>query len=234
MRCPKRELVWRGGLHTGPERREVLLTGPIEQYQTARASRCSRIRSRRIPACLPPDRHGVRGTQPRSGPAGAMTAPQVEKDTAQRSELLALRSLTGQLGSTCCSVHLAGWFSNPRKPLVTLIRRVLRGSLRSVPRPGCNLEIRHRHPLRNRCTGAATDNPKAFTFAALRTVTAHRRGKSGQVPVGLFQRFLVDCFDGSQESDGCAIWSYPILSSPSSWLGFTATARRRSKMALSA
>jgi len=32
-------------------------------------------------------------------------------------------------------VLLAGWFSNPRKPLVTLIRRVLRGSRRSASRP---------------------------------------------------------------------------------------------------
>lgn len=32
------------------------------------------------------------------------------------------------------SVHLAGWFSNPRKPLMTLIRRVLRGSRRPVSR----------------------------------------------------------------------------------------------------
>lgn len=32
-------------------------------------------------------------------------------------------------------VHLAGWFSNPRKPLMTLIRRVLRGTRRSASRP---------------------------------------------------------------------------------------------------
>ncbi|GAA1491287.1 hypothetical protein GCM10009626_40330 [Brachybacterium sacelli] len=80
-------------------------------------------------------------------------------------------------------VHLAGWFSNPRKPLVTLIRRVLRGSRRSASRP-------ERQPVEDVRGPVAKNSPRAQTRLSVSNRAALAEEYAKDVPVDeLVRRF---------------------------------------------
>lgn len=78
-------------------------------------------------------------------------------------------------------VHLAGWFSNPRKPLVTLIRRVLRGSRRPVSR----LE---RQPIEDARGPVAENSPRPQTRLSVPNRAALAAEYAKGVPVGELMR----------------------------------------------
>ena len=80
-------------------------------------------------------------------------------------------------------VHLAGWFSNPRKPLMTLIRRVLRGSRRRVSRP-------ERQPIEDVRGPVAESSPRPQTRLSVPNRAALAEEYANGVPVGeLMRRF---------------------------------------------
>ncbi|WP_206037907.1 hypothetical protein [Rhodococcus sp. HNM0569] len=82
-------------------------------------------------------------------------------------------------------VHLAGWFSNPRKPLMTLIRRVLRGTRRSVSRP-------EREPIEDVRGPVAENSPRPQTRLSVPNRAALAEEYAKGVPVDeLVRRFGV-------------------------------------------
>lgn len=82
-------------------------------------------------------------------------------------------------------VHLAGWFSNPRKPLMTLIRRVLRGSQRSASRP-------ERQPIEDVRGPVAENSPRPQTRLSVPNRAALAEEYAKGVPVDeLVRRFGV-------------------------------------------
>lgn len=77
--------------------------------------------------------------------------------------------------------HLAGWFSNPRKPLMTLIHRVLRGSRRPVSRP-------ERQPIEDVRGPVAENSPRPQTRLSVPNRAALAEEYAEGVPVDELSR----------------------------------------------
>ena len=93
------------------------------------------------------------------------------------------RESSGSVSILVRRVHLAGWFSNPRKPLVTLIRRVLRGSRRSASRP-------ERQPIEDVRGSVAKNSPRSQTRLSVSNRAALAEEYAKGVPVDeLVRRF---------------------------------------------
>lgn len=95
------------------------------------------------------------------------------------------RESSGSVSILVRRVHLAGWFSNPRKPLMTLIRRVLRGSRRSVSPP-------ERQPIEDVRGPVAENSPRPQTRLSVPNRAVLAQEYADGVPVGeLVRRFGV-------------------------------------------
>lgn len=102
-----------------------------------------------------------------------------------RGRVLSRAALRRHVRTARTRVHLAGWFSNPRKPLVTLICRVLRGSWRSVSRP-------ERQPIEDVRGPVAENSPRPQTRLSVPNRAALAEEYAKGVPVDeLVRRFGV-------------------------------------------